>query len=376
MDIGIDNPVGRVPDTARMSVATLSAGPQGWRLGRRDGAWNGSLLNHLAVLDNVHELRITPHETARDGDVRDPHRSAQDIATFAQAAVARGTYLTGDLSPDVRRAIPGPLLATICPPTSRVVGDLEWDVASVVQRRAALLPLMPSLPSVSLVLVSRRGELVVPMVKRLAALDYPDLQIVVGLHGTAAPMGLTQAAGDRDLVVREFGADVVFGSVVDQSFCLASGKLVGKVDDDDYISDAHLLDLVMAHRYSGATLVGKSTTVVFLEALDTTVRRLFGVRETFTHRVAGGTFLLSAADLAEVGGWLHVPRAVDTELIKSIRRHDGTIYQPHDIGYLYVRRADPNGHTWGTGIDRFLQNVREQWIGLLAHPEFGTGDLL
>ena len=216
-----------------------------------------------------------------------------------------------------------------------------------------------------------------------------ELQEVVFVDGVRTPFG---KAGEKgmyaqtradDLVIKcvrellrrhpELPAERVFGSVLADAFACASGELVSKVDDDDHFGDAHVIDLVLAHEYSRATLVGKSTTVVFLEAIDTTVRRLYGgVRESFTHRVAGSTFLMDPDDLRAVGGWPHVPRAVDTHLINAIRRSSGTIYQPHDIGYLYVRGADPTGHTWATGVDHFLRNTREQWIGLLSHPEFGT----
>lgn len=364
VDIRIDNPVGRVPDTARMSRARLRLTGSGWSLGRRSGGWDGSLAAALRHLDSIHELQVD------DGT---PRAHSAEAAGFLHRAVARGTFVTGRLQPEVARALPLALAAAVGPGDERArAGDLAWDIRSVVQRRAALRPLLPELPPVSLVLVSRRPELVVPLVARLAALDYPRLEIVVGIHGSPAPAGLVEAAGSRPLVVREYAAGEVFGAVLQQAYACASGELLGKVDDDDYMSDDHLLDLVLAHRYSGATLVGKSTTVVYLEALDTTVRRLFGMRETFTHRVAGSTFLLTPGDLAAAGGWSPLPRAVDTALIADIRRRGGTIYQPHDIGYLYVRRQDPAGHTWGTGVDHFLRNTREQWVGLLRHPELGT----
>ncbi len=369
MDIRIDNPVGRVPDPARTVVRELRATRDGWSFdGRRRGSWQREqgLDALLGRLDEVHELRVKEHDL--------PLSAVEVLAAFVHRAAARGTHVTGVLSRPVLEALPPSLGSLVQPPAADRPGDLSWDVRSVVQRRAALRPLFPRWPSLSLVLVSRRPELVRDLVHRLARVDYPELELVVGLHGCPAPQGLAEAAMDRPLVVREFPADQVFGSVLEDAWACASGELVSKVDDDDYMSDAHVRDLVMAHGYSGATLVGKSTTVVYLEAVDTTVRRLFGVRESFTHRVAGSTFLLSPDDLASVGGWPHVPRAVDTELINAIRRQGGTIYQPHDVGYLYVRGADPSGHTWTTGIDHFLRNTREQWVGLLRHPEFGTDE--
>lgn len=364
MDIRSDNPVGGVPDPGAMCVRTLDLSGAGWRLGRRHGSWDRGLPDQLERLSEAHEVRVSG--TA-------PPEATVQVADFLHRTIARGTFVSGDLGPEVAAALRPGLAAEIRSPDEGRAGDLDWDARSVRQRRAALRPLFARWPTVSLVLVSRRPDLVEPMVRRLSALDYPDLEIVVGLHGCPAPPGLAASGGERPLVVREFPADQVFGSVVDESFACASGELVSKVDDDDYFGDAHVLDLVMAHGYSRATLVGKSTTVIFLEAIDTTVRRLYGgVRESFTHRVAGSTFLMDAGDLAAVGGWPHVTRAVDTHLINAIRRSSGTIYQPHDIGYLYVRGADPTSHTWATGVDYFLRNTREQWIGLLSHPEFGT----
>ncbi|MGB7449426.1 MAG: glycosyltransferase family A protein [Ornithinimicrobium sp.] len=363
MDIRVDNPVGRIPDSRRMSRLTLWLGPDRWRLGVHAGTWHRPLVGQLGALDNAHELFVRG---------RCPAEAAPKVADFLHRAAARGTLVCGSLSEPVREALPQAMRPTVQVHPGDRAGDLAWDVRAVRQRRAVLIPLISRFPSVSLVLVSRRAELVRAMVARLSRLDYPDLQIVVGMHGAPAPQDLAEVAGARDLVVREFDSDEVFGTVLNRAFACASGELVGKVDDDDYLSDAHLLDLVMAHHYSGATLVGKSTTVVFLEAIDTTVRRLYGARETFTHRVSGATFLLSQTDLAAIGGWAPVPRAVDTALINTLREQGGTIYQPHDLGYLYVRKADPSSHTWATGISHFLGNAREQWVGLLQHPEFGT----
>src|SRR5699024_6993136 len=267
-----------------------------------------------------------------------------------------------------------PALASLVPatPQSGEVGELHWDVAAVAQRRAALAPLVRPLPSLSAVVLSRRADLIVPVVRRLAAQDYANLEIVVATHGVPLPNGLEAAAGDRPLVTRELDGELIFGDALNAAFSCASGTLVVKMDDDDYIGDEHLWDLAAAHAYSRATLVGKTTTVVHLAALDTTVRRVFGTRESFTHRVAGSTMTMARDDLEAVGGWSPVPRGVDTALLQSVRDAGGTVYQPHDIGYLYVRSDDPGTHTWTAGVDHFLRNVREQWIGLLSHPAFGT----
>lgn len=361
----MDNPVGRVPDTRTTRRADLRLTASGWQIGRRRGRWSPEgverLLTHLDTLHAVHWTGvILPAQV-------------QQFATFIHRAVARGTHVSGVLDPQTASLLPSGLAERIAPaPHAGDVGELAWDVAAVEQRRAALTALLPSPPPISVVVVSRRTDLIAGIVRRVAAQNYPELEIVVGAHGVQLPPELAEAAGSRPLVARELDADLVFGDALNEAFSFASGPLVNKSDDDDYISDDHIWDLAAAHVYSRATLVGKTTTVVHLEALDTTVRRVFGARESFTHRVAGSTMTITAADLKSVGGWPSVPRAVDSELLKSMQRHGGTVYQPHDIGYLYVRGHDPQAHTWAAETGHFLRNVREQWVGLLRHPAFGT----
>lgn len=351
-----DWPVGRVPAPGRLEIATLKLSGDRWSMGRRSGRVE-ELESALGELDTFHELRIDGATDALDS-----------VARPITRAVRRGTFVT-QVPGEIRDKL-SPHLAAVTPDrVEGIPGELTWDVASVVQRRAALRDVITDLPTVSLVLVTRRADLVGPMVKRISEFNYPNLEIVVGCHGVPVPADLD--AGDRAIVSAEFSADTVFGDVVDQAFKMASGELVGKIDDDDYYSDDHLWDLVAAHKYSGAELVGKSTTVVYIESLDTTVRRVYGARESFTNRVAGGTMLLRQSDLQELGGWPHVPRAVDTALINRVIDAGAAIYQPHDIGYLYMRYANAD-HTWSPSEAHFLRNTPEQWIGLLRNAEFGT----
>ena len=365
VDIRRDNPVGRVPDTRMTRRQTLQLSGAGWSLGRHKGPWTPAGIDDaVARLDTVHALHWT-------GVVLPNH--ARLFAELVHRAVTRGTFVSGALDSATRSHLPRALASSIAPaPHPGEVGDLAWDVQAVAQRRAALRPLLGSTPPMSVVLVSRRADLILPMVRRLAAQRYDQLEIVVASHGVPLPDGLAAAAGERLLVKRELDAGLVFGDALNSAFAMASGDLVNKMDDDDHIGEDHLWDLAAAHRYSGATMVGKTTTVVHLEALDTTVRRVFGAREAFTHRVAGSTMTLAAQDLNAIGGWASVPRGVDTALLQAVRDAKGTVYQPHDVGYLYVRGHDHQAHTWTADVGHFLRNVREQWVGLLRHSAFGT----
>ncbi|MFC6018507.1 glycosyltransferase [Plantactinospora solaniradicis] len=266
--------------------------------------------------------------------------------------------------------------------------DLEWEARAVRQRRAAMrrhgrefvLPRLAAgafpgfgrLPSVSALLVTRRLAYVLDAVAAIEAQSYPELEIVLCLHGVGLPADLRTrlARCTRQLEIVEVPAGQSFGEAVGAATARARGSLVTKFDDDDTYGPEHVWDLVLARHHSGATLVGKPAEFVYLQTLDTTVRRDAGAPESFAPVVAGGTMLIGRGDLEQVGGWRPVPRSVDRGLLDRVRRAGGLIYRTHPLGYVYQRRSA--GHTWDPGLEYFLRDAGAQWSGLPRHGEFGT----
>ncbi|HEY0700672.1 MAG TPA: hypothetical protein VGD43_23055, partial [Micromonospora sp.] len=229
-------------------------------------------------------------------------------------------------------------------------------------------------PSVSAVLVTRRPEYILEAVRQIAAQSYPELEIVLCLHGIGLDADLRARVEECGRPVQVFtaGGDLFFGEVMGAATARARGSLVTKFDDDDVYGPEHVWDLVLAREYSGATLVGKAAEFVYLQALGVTVRRRAVPPEAYGPPVAGGTMLMSRGDLEDIGGWRPVPRSVDRGLMDRVLRAGGLIYRTHPLGYLYERRAA--GHTWDAGLDYFLRRSGQQWHGFPRHPEFGTAE--
>lgn len=335
------------------------------------GAWSagpGALAGRLPLLDDLHAVHL----------VRDPEGgpeagiSEATLTPFVRRAVARGTLVHAE--PPLAQVAPLGLTEGAGSP-----GDLAWDLAAVGQRRSVLAPALTDPPSVSVVVATRRPHLLPRVGDIVARQTYPRLELVVVVHGGDPDALPAPDVPGVEVRVLAASSDASLGRALQLGSEAASGDLLTKVDDDDHYGPDHVLDLVLAHRYSGATIVGKSTTLIHLEDLDATVRRVFGTPESFVHRVAGGTILLAREDLADLGGWADVPRAVDSALMRSARQAGARIYRPHDLGYVYVRhRSVPategsdSTHTWAAGAGHFLVSAREQWLGLLRHPDLGT----
>lgn len=318
------------------------------------------------------------------------------VPAAAQASVLAQLAMTGVVlhAPGLPAAtadlLDGELCAVLRSPLPDGGADpLDWEARSVAQRRAALrahaagfalrgaaavgFPTLLRPPSVSALLVTRRRQYVAGAVAEMAAQSYPELEIVVCLHGFELPAEEEAALRRHGRLVRVVSVpgEVSFGEALGEATRHASGSLVTKVDDDDRYGREHVWDLVLARHYSSAVLVGKGAEFVYLAPYDVTVRRHMG-SELYTDVVAGGTMLLSRGDLEAVGGWRPVARSVDRGLLDRVLRAGGLVYRTHGLGFLYTRHSD--GHTWDPGLDYFLQDPRRRWVGIPEYREFSGLD--
>ncbi|HET9518444.1 MAG TPA: glycosyltransferase family 2 protein, partial [Actinoplanes sp.] len=312
-------------------------------------------------------------------------RPDEYATVLAQLAMTGAALHVTDLPGAVAALLDDELAALLSTPVPGA-DPLEWELRSVAQRRAALrghatgfglgrvaAAAYPSLrrpPAVSALLVTRRPHLVRQAVAALAAQSYPELEVIVGLHGVELPDGVrAELAGcGIDVQVFTVPADLSFGEALGEATRRACGSLVTKVDDDDRYGPEHVWDLVLARHYSGAAVVGKGAEFVHLQRRDLTVRRAMAA-ETYTDVVAGGTMLLGRGDLEAVGGWRPVDRSVDRALLDRVLHAGGLVYRTHGFGFVYTRHG--GGHTWDPGDEYFLRDAARRFPGLPPYAEFG-----
>ncbi len=263
--------------------------------------------------------------------------------------------------------------------TKTLLADpLEAQVLSVKARHDALRGSTPAAalgrwPSVSAVLLTNRETYLTHALQQIAKLDYPNLQVVVGLHGlelTSTRIAELMDLARRELEFISITGNLSFGAAMQLVSQRADGELITKMDDDDYYGSNHLWDLVLARMYSGAQVVGKALDWIYLEGEDTTVFRPTYAAEKYSFFVAGGTILISRADLDGVGGWRPVTKSIDRALLESVKQAGGLIYRTHGLGYMYVRHLAP--HTASVASEHFLSKTERTWPGLLRHQIFGT----
>ncbi|WP_419935040.1 glycosyltransferase [Candidatus Palauibacter sp.] len=222
----------------------------------------------------------------------------------------------------------------------------------------------PESPLVSVLLATRRPGRLAAAVANVARQDYPRLELVLALHGPgfeADAVACATASLAAPVTVLRLGEDHPLGTVLNAASTAAAGPLLSKMDDDDVYGVEHLWDLVLAREYSGAALVGKFPSTVYLAHRDRTVRRRRVRSETWSQSLGGSAMLITRADLGRVGGWRPARRHVDAALIEDVVRGGGGVYRTHDAGYVVVRHAE--GHTWKAADAAFLAEAESVWPG-------------
>ena len=228
---------------------------------------------------------------------------------------------------------------------------------------------MAAEPSVSVVLATKRPDMLAFALRQVRKQRGVDLQLVLAPHGFVPDPAVLRELGPEHLVVRPHDESTLFGDVLADAVSAADGDLVLKMDDDDWYGPDFVADLLLARAYSGAEMVGMPAELHYLVERDVTVRR--GHRsELYAQFVAGGTMLVERGLLREVGSFRSVRRYVDAQLIAAIQRAGAAMYRTHGLGYLLRRNA--TGHTWQVDVDYLLDPARVAEI----RPGFAPSRLL
>jgi hypothetical protein len=224
-------------------------------------------------------------------------------------------------------------------------------------------------PSVSVVLATKRPDMLAFALRQVRKQRGVDLQLVLAAHGFTPDADVLRELGPERLVVRPQDEATLFGDVLADAVTAADGDLVLKMDDDDWYGPDFVTDLLLARAYSGAELVGTPSEMHYLVPEDVTVRRGHQA-ELYAHFVAGGTMLVDRGLLRSVGSFRSVRKYVDAQLLHAVGEAGAAIYRTQGLGYLLRRNA--SGHTWQVDMDYLLDPVRVAEI----RPGFAPSRLL
>ena len=378
LDDQMINPIGFDRDSVGPPARLVPVGTDVLAVAHEHGSQQVRIDAHRGVTDaDLPELRRQPGLRLGWHGGAGPHDYCRVVVGLAMA----GVPLVTDQVPGWARKVLAPDLLDAFTNDVELADRLAREEQSIRLRRAALrtyagaswrrtlarsyrLQETPA-PRISVVLTTRRPDMVPFALRQAARQRGTDFELLLATHGfQAASENLDAFRAASDAPLTSFAAEqsLSFGEVLNEAASRASGDLLLKMDDDDWYGPDFMLDLVLAHGYSGAQVVGCFSEFTFLQPLWLTTRRP-APSEIYTRLVSGGTMLVERGVLRALGGFRHTIKHVDAGLLSAVAAAGGSIYRSHGLGYVLRRGAQ--GHTWDPGMGYFVTRDRgqEQWRG-------------
>lgn len=226
--------------------------------------------------------------------------------------------------------------------------NMKTAVDHILLRSGIIDQAASDTPSVGVILASRRPENIEFALSQLEQQTIRPVQIALMLHGiTDAEYKKVQPVIKKsklNIIERRVDKSVIFGEVLNRALDTLTSDFVTKIDDDDYYSPNHLLDLYTAHIQSCADFVGKWNNWVYLVAEDKTINWVPENANSQVKHLPGGTFLVRTSVLKNLR-FGKVPRAIDSELFRRAERRGALLYSTHRYNYVRKRGDD---HTYQT----------------------------
>lgn len=145
------------------------------------------------------------------------------------------------------------------------------------------------------------------------------------------------------------------GACLNLALDRTSTRYVAKVDDDDRYGPSFLEDLMIAHRFAGAGVVGKHSYFAHLSRSDRTILRFPDGEFRYTPYLAGGTLVIDR----EQTGSLRFPDVSIGEdqgfILASLRRGIST-FSADRFNYVQERGSE---NTWQASDEAYLTSYAE-----------------
>lgn len=239
-----------------------------------------------------------------------------------------------------------------------------WERHTYTHRAADILSAigLPSgndaigVPKVTVVMATMRPEMLEAALEQILCQNEVELELLVATHGYEV-----DKEEYTNVEFHYFSKDVPLGLCLNSLIDKANGHYIAKMDDDDIYGPNYLRDQINALRYSGATVVGKQASYLYIEETDELVLRK-PWREHITTDLVLGATLVAQRSLFEAIRFQECNRGEDTKFLRDVQKSGGNVYSADRFNYIQVRRNAI--HTWDVSPAELKRNGKVETLGL------------
>lgn len=300
------------------------------------GAWDESRASRSGLLDIA--ATNTPIIASSAGTNADSGVPVLQIEDERSARHAMRTFMRSE---EIRSRVAHPALRAV------LATETTSDRVDEILRAVGFPTRRP--PTLTMMVPTNRPHQLSEIFSNLGRQTYPDLNVVLALHGIEIDNGRIRDLADRhgidDVTVVPVEEAVVLGDVFNRGFAEANGDFIGKMDDDDFYGPEYASDLMAAFSYAEAEIVGKWAHYAYLEGSDATVLRYPEGEHSYQSVVAISTLIMKREVLEEVL-FPAMPVGSGSVFLRNAGALGARVYSADRFNYLYQRSSGTDDHTW------------------------------
>lgn len=208
--------------------------------------------------------------------------------------------------------------------------------------------------SVTVVCVSNRPRQIDNVVENFSRQTYEAKQLVFVSNSDSFDSDVVRAKLEHlDAVIVAAPEEHSLGECLNEAMSASDSRFIAKFDDDDKYGADYLTDMINAHRYARAGVVGKHSYHARVEKLNSTFLRFPGHEFGYTSFLAGGTLVI---DRKATDGISFSHRSVgeDTGFLAECRRRGIDVFSADRFNYLQHRGDD---NTWKVDERAFVRDA-------------------
>lgn len=211
-------------------------------------------------------------------------------------------------------------------------------------------------PVVSVVMATLRPENLEFALTQIRAQRGVGIEILVGTHGFRV-----DSSKYRGIKFFEYPLSMPLGQCLNRLVGESSGDYIAKMDDDDLYAPDYLRDQVNGLRFSGATVVGKQASYLYIEESDELILRKHWREHLWTDMVLGAT-LVAERQVFQDTKFPEISKGEDTSFLEQVLQKGGSVYSTDRFNYIQVRSI--GGHTWEVSNTELKRTGQVETFGL------------
>lgn len=213
-------------------------------------------------------------------------------------------------------------------------------------------------PTVSVVASTNRPDQIEHLLQQVAKQRNVNVECHILLHGIDVRPEKMEGILPSEVALHVYrhSAESTLGENLNFLVGQASAKYIAKFDDDDFYGEFYLRDQIDALMYSGADVVGKKASYIYIEGRDLFALRNPRDEHCFTDFVAGPT-LVWRREVTEKVRFPDKNRGEDSSFLYDVTKNGMKIFSSDRFNFVQMRFAKSE-HTWEADELELLANSK------------------